>query len=211
MTMADRDGGRPEFNPKYRIVGAIVIVALLVIFVPMILNEREPPPELKGIKEIPASGEAAQTKVLVSPVEPEEPKVQGIIQTPPTAVSPPVTESAPTPEAQPAAPVEKAEPEKTPPVTATRENLPKPTAAAGKITKGWIVQVGTFTNIANATRLRDKLKSQGHKAYTEPATVAGKKALRLRVGPFHDKDQAVKEQARIRKQTGLKGAVQEYP
>ncbi len=199
--MADRDDGRPEFNPKYRIVGAIVVVALLVIFVPLILNEREPPPELKAIKEIPAPGEVAETKVVVSPVETEETRAKGVIQTPPTAVTPaPVTESASKPDTKPVAPVEKADTAKTPSVT-----------AADKITKGWIVQVGTFTNTDNAARLRDKLKSQGHKAYTEPATVAGKKALRLRVGPFHDREQALKAQAQIRKQTGLKGAVQEYP
>ena len=68
--MADNNA-RPNFNPKHRIVGAIILVALVVIFVPMLLNENEPPPELKGTRETPPRG-ATETKVIVTPVAGEE-------------------------------------------------------------------------------------------------------------------------------------------
>ena len=194
MTMADRNEARPDFNPKYRIVGAIVLVALVVIFVPMLLNENEPPPELKGVREIPPRG-ATETRVIVTPVVGEEAKPrqnpEAVTTTETTSAIP---ESAPKPETK-TAPVEK----------------PAKAPAVEKITQAWVVQVGTFSNTDNANHLRDKLKSRGHTVHTESVTLAGKKALRLRVGPFRDREQAVKAQAQIRKELHVQGVVQSYP
>jgi len=197
--MADRDDARPEFSPKHRIVGAIVLVALVVIFVPMILSGREPPPELKGTREAPPRAEITETRVLVTPVTPDE-------ATPPESsetvkvVQVPV-DNKPVPEAKPAAPVEKA--------TVAKKPEPAPVKpAAVKIEDGWMVQVGTFSNTENATRLRDRLKSLGHSVHADSVTVGGKKAMRLRVGPFADRAKADKAQAQIRKETGVAGVVQ---
>lgn len=199
--MADREDARPDFNPKHRIVGAIIIVALVVIVVPMILKERQPPSEIKDISETSARGETANTKMVVTPVAGEESPAKPAGETAAKAVTPAsMAASAPKPEVKPAAPAEKLAPAK-PPQTVTAE----------KITKGWIVQVGTFSNTDNAVRLREKLKSHGHTVHTETVTVAGKKAMRLRVGPFHDKEQAARALAQIRKETGVPGAVQTYP
>ncbi len=193
--MADRNEARPDFNPKHRIVGAIVLVALVVIFVPMLLNENEPPPELKGVREMPPRG-ATETKVIVTPVAGEEVKPrqnpEAVTKTETTSAT---VESTPKPETK-TAPVEK--PVKVP-------------AATDKITQAWVVQVGTFSSADNASHLRDKLKSRGHTVHTESVTLAGKKALRLRVGPFRDKEQAVKAQAQIRKELRVQGVVQSYP
>lgn len=195
MTMADRNEARPDFNPKHRIVGAIVLVALVVIFVPMLLNENEPPPELKGAREMPPRV-VTETKVIVTPVADEAAKPR---QTPEavtkTETTSAIAESAPKPETK-TAPVEK--PAKAPVV-------------ADKITQAWVVQVGTFSSTDNANHLRDKLKNRGHTVHTESVTLAGKKALRLRVGPFSNKELALKAQAQIRKELQVQGVVQSYP
>ena len=192
--MADRNGARPDFNPKHRIVGAIILVALVVIFVPMLLNENEPPPELKGVRETPPRG-ATETKVIVAPVATEEAKPrQNPEAVTKTETTPAITESAPKPETKTAA-VEK----------------PAKAPAADKITQAWVVQVGTFSNTENANHLRDKLKSHGHTVHTESVMLAGKKALRLRVGPFSNKELAVTAQAQIRKELHVQGVVQSYP
>src|SRR3989344_3603201 len=174
--MADRDDARPVFNPKHRIVGAIVLVALVVIFVPMILDEREPPAELKGVREAPPRTEITETRVVVTPVPADEAKPRESSEA--AKITPPPAESKPAPEAKPAVPQEK-----------------PPQPAAAKIENGWVVQVGTFSNTQNALRLRDKLKSLGHAVHTDSVTVGGKKALRLRVGPFADRARADKAQA----------------
>jgi len=196
--MADRDDARPEFNPKHRIVGAIVLVALVVIFVPMILSGREPPPELKGTREAPPRAEITETKMVVTPVPAEEPKLPestGAVK----VVRVPV-ENKPAPEVKPAA-VEQ-------PIVAKKSEPAPAKPAAVKIEDGWMVQVGTFTNLQNATRLRDKLKNLGLSVHTDSVTVSGKKAMRLRVGPFADRAKADKAQAQIRKETGVAGVVQ---
>lgn len=195
MPMADRDDARPEFNPKHRIVGVIVLVTLVVIFVPMILSEREPPAEIKGEREVPASTTMSETKVLVTPVPVAEIKPKEGSE-----AAKPVTpaESRPKTDSKPVA-AKKSEP--------APEKTAKP-AAEAKIEDGWIVQVGTFSNTQNAVRLRDKLKRLGHSVHTETVTINGKKALRLRVGPFADRAKADKAQTQIRKETGVTGVVQ---
>jgi DedD protein len=199
--MADRDDARPEFNPKHRIVGAIVLVALVVIFVPMVLNEREPPPELKGAREAPARKEITETRVVVTPVPAAE--VRPAESSEAAKTTPPPVESKAAPETKPAAPTE------IPAVVKKPEPAPEKTAkpATDKIEDGWMVQVGTFTNTQNALRLRDKLKGLGHSVHTDSVTVSGKKALRLRVGPYTDRAKADKAQAQIRKETGVAGVV----
>ena len=213
MIMADRDDARPEFNPKYRIVGAIVLVALVVIFVPMVLNEREPPAELKGVAEGPARKPVADTKLVVAPVKNEEggdKEVSRVISK--TVSVPAVSANTPHTETKPAAPAEKpVAAKKTTTASAPEKKPAKASAPVAKITQGWIVQVGTFSNGENAIHLRDKLKRHGHTVHSETVTLAGKKALRLRVGPFNDKELAVMAQAQISRETGVQGAVQIYP
>lgn len=202
--MADRDNPRMEFNPKHRIIGAIVIVALAVIFLPMILDEREPPSELKKLTEIPSRRDVGETKVVVSPVPAPEVKASGDAAAP--ATDTPVAETAATPEPKPAPPVKKPEPAKTKPAAKTTTGH-----VAEKITKGWVVQVGTFSNAENAAKLRDSLKSHGHAVHAESVNLNGSKAVRLRVGPFREKSEAVKAQAQIQKESGTEGVVQAYP
>ncbi|MHB8535561.1 MAG: SPOR domain-containing protein [Sulfuricaulis sp.] len=210
--MADRDDAHTEFNPKHRIVGAIVIVALVVIVVPLILNRREPPVDASPPGEPAARGEIAgtpDTKLVVTPVLPLETQAAGG-NTSTKAVTPTV-DSAPKPQAPAVAPVEKPPAVKKPPAAPASAKTTKSSSVAEKITKGWIVQVGTFSNRENAIHLRNKLVSHGHGVHTETVTLAGKKATRLRVGPFREKRQAEKAQALIRKETGVRGAVQTYP
>jgi len=195
-----------EFNPKHRIIGAIVIVALAVIFLPMILDEREPPSELKKLAEIPSPSDVNETKVVVSPVPATEVKAGGDAAAP--ATDTPVAETAAQPEPKPVAPVKKPEPAPAkvkPSAKTTTEH------AAEKISKGWVVQVGTFSNAENAAKLRDSLKSHGHAVHAESVTLNGGKAVRLRVGPFREKSEAVKAQAQIQKESGTEGVVQTYP
>lgn len=208
--MADRDEARTEFNPKYRIVGAIVLVALLVIFVPMILDESEPPPELRNERQPRARVEATDTRVVVTPVPGTEARKE-TLETASVVVPPPPApvEEKTKPEAKPTEPVEKPVAAKKPEVAPAPEKSAKPVAIAYKPgNAAWVVQVGTFSNMQNATQLRDKLKSLGHTVHSHSITVSGKKLMRLRVGPFVDRSKADRAQAQIRKETGIAGVVQ---
>jgi DedD protein len=73
------------------------------------------------------------------------------------------------------------------------------------------VQVGTFSNTANATRLEKMLRAQGQPVLSERVSLGGNNAVRLRVGPFRDRAAALKARERINKDVGVKGVVLAYP
>jgi DedD protein len=202
-----KDDERPQFNPKHRIAGAIILVSLAVIFVPMLLDESTTPAENQTLTKIPER-DAADTKVVVAPVAPpvaEPAKVAEAEAPKPVAEAPVVAKPEPVvPESKPAvtAAVEKKEPvAKAKPVSARPSD----------VSKGWVVQVGTFANADNAGRLREKLQGQGYTVNAESVTVQGNKAVRLRVGPYRDKTSASKVQAQLQKELSIQGVVLAYP
>lgn len=212
--MAEKESGQPSFDPKHRIVGAIILVSLAVIFVPMILDEREPAMKADAVAEIPDRDAAAapQTKVVVSRLDapaPQETPVQEPSAPPAANPPPPVPSSKPADQAKPA------EPALPPPAAApaagqasasaraTTSSPPAKAAAPG----GWVVQVGTFANLDNAEHLRQRLRQHGHEVRSEPVSLGNTKAVRLRVGPFADREAAVRAQARIKKEIGVQGVV----
>jgi DedD protein len=217
--MAGKDDGQVGFDPKHRIVGAIILVSLAVIFIPMILDEREPPVKADAVAEIPArraatpaEPAAGETKVVVA-------RLDGAAANPPTAPAP---ESSDPPAAEPAsaAPAAKTRsPSSAPPAAETaaqdaaaaksaaqqrpqQKPLAKPAAKGG-----WVVQVGAFADFDNVVRLRDQLRRHGHAVSTEDVVQGGKKLVRLQVGPFADREAALAAQARIEKEIGLQGVV----
>lgn len=202
-----------DFDPKHRIIGAVIIVSLAVIFVPMILDRPSTPPDTSSVSQIPVPASDAENKVVVTPVPPPAPK-QSTPEKPIVDAEPPkpaVIAEAPKPSAPaadkpaPTKPVAKAA------SSAPTKPAPKPEPKAAEIKSGWVVQVGTFSNAGNAVRLETQLKKHGHAVSRERIARDGGSALRLRVGPFRDKALAQKAQGQIEKETGVKGVVLAYP
>jgi DedD protein len=199
-------------------------VALAVIFIPMLLDETQPPPDLRGAPDIPQRPDTPETKVVVKPVaQPDAPEKDRLEVSPPAAE--PAKEPAPAPEPKtsfagealkPLAPtVDKPQgaPVEKPGKVATAkpakpETSDKPDKAPPK---GWVVQVGVYGNPENAARVESKLKSHGHTVREEHIKIATGNAVRLRVGPYRDKATAQKARDQIEKDVGEKAAVVPYP
>jgi DedD protein len=197
--MAGKDDGQVGFDPKHRIVGAIILVSLAVIFIPMILDEREPPVKADAVAEIPArraatpaEPAAGETKVVVA-------RLDGAAANPPTA---PAAKTRSPSSAPPAAETAAAQGASAAQSAAQQKPLAKPAAKGG-----WVVQVGAFADFDNVVRLRDQLRRHGHAVSTEDVVQGGKKLVRLQVGPFADREAALAAQARIEKEIGLQGVV----
>jgi DedD protein len=164
--MAENEGEAPRFDPKHRIIGAIILVALAVIFIPMILDESHPPPETKPAGDNTANPTAPETKVVVAPV---------------TAIESGASAPAPATAAAPAQPAEPApaKPADAAPPAAELAAKPEPDAAqtaleaksaaerpvhggerekAAREKKGWIVQIGVYSHADNAKRSEAKLR-----------------------------------------------------
>lgn len=182
---------------KKRLVGAIVLVALAVIFVPMLLegdkrsgipmfgsNVPEPPENRVGMVDIPLQvpPPPAYAPVVVERELPPEPAPAAA----PEPVPAPVATPAAPPPPKPAAPVQPVKPADV--VTA------KP--AAGE---SWAVQVGSFSEQANAIRLRDSLRGKGYPAYVEQVKLASGTSYRVRVGPTLSRTDAEAIQAKLAK------------
>lgn len=154
---------------KQRLVGAVVLVALGVIFLPMLV---------KG--PAPDSGVAD-----VSIDIPEPPKSTGATQTIDLPLEAPAGAPAGGATGMPApTPAPATAPEPAP-------DQAGPGAAAGD----YVVAFGSYASVTDADKVIAALRDAGLRAYREATTVAGKAAQRVRIGPFVDRAQA--ESARL--------------
>ncbi|WP_346399131.1 SPOR domain-containing protein [Pseudomonas syringae] len=206
---------------KQRMVGALVLIAVAVIFLPMLFTRED---ETRQVQvEAPAAPQApAAAQVRVDPVPVPEPQVLPQEPVPGdddmSSNQPPAMPIAPAPTAQtaPAAPASKpaAKPAPAPaPATATAAAPAatpapaKPAAPAGVDANGlsisWSVQLASMSNRANADNLQKTLRTQGYNAYIRTADGVN----RVFVGPLIERAEADRLRDQLDKQQKLKGIV----
>jgi len=204
---------------KQRMVGALVLVALAVIFLPMLFSRQDE--QRQVTVEAPAAPQApAMPQVQVEPVVVPEP--QSLPQEPvpsddeiaqqESAV--PVVPVAPAPAAPAAKP---AVPAPVPALAAKPATAPAQpiTAAPGKpdttqsridangLSVSWSVQLASLSNRESAEKLQKTLRSQGYNAYIR--TADGKN--RVFVGPLIERAEADRLRDLLNRQQNLKGFV----
>ena len=200
---------------RRRLVGAIALVLLIVVFLPMILDSEPKPlnqdiaitippiPKPESMPQTPAHATGAAPKPAMPHVAglPEAaPSVQsgsasgvegatalkGETPRPDVKSSPDIKTDA-KPEAKPAPkPVPKHD---------VRPSQPSHAAASDE---SFVVQLGAFSNAANARALQKKLQDNKFKAYTELVRNAGADRTRVRVGPYASRDAADKARDRLK-------------
>jgi DedD protein len=202
---------------KQRMVGALVLIALAVVFLPMLFSR---PDELREVRvNAPAAPSAPVVpEVKVQPAAvPEAPAPTVVEDAPPP--SPPVTARASSHGAAPSMPISAAPTVTAPttsnqPVTNTPKTQapvataqPKPEATskldAGGVPVSWSVQLASLSSRASADALQKSLRSQGYNAYVR--STEGKN--RVFVGPLVDRGEAERLRDVINRQQNLKGFV----
>lgn len=207
-----------EQTLKQRLIGAIVLVSLAVIFIPIILEgpDDEWTPRSHSLPEKPQLDYRADMDLVLPPpvlVDDQEPKTAVTTQAAPSASEKPASEPA----SKPVRPEVKAEPEPAPvPARAAAPQKPPtrkpaPPAAAQKTLKGWFVQVGSFGQEMNAKGLQDRLVAGGFKTHLQKIEIGKKHAFRVLVGPSASRAEAEKLAASLKSGQQLKGMVVEYP
>ena len=196
---------------KQRIVGALVLIALAVIVVPIVLDFRKDDGVLEKSADIPPKPKDVTVQVLplIHPDKPDE--------TPPTSAEntpevPPVQAQA-TPEV-PLSQDQAPQSTSPPPADTVPKQAPSQhdTAVAGvppvSGPAAWAVQVGSFSNEGHAAALRDQLRAKHFTAYVEKVTLdSGKSSYRVRVGPQLLRSDAEKTQRRLKQEAKLSGIV----
>lgn len=208
---------------KQRVIGALVLLALIIIFVPMLFNRQDD--ARKVAVEAPAQPAAPTVpSTEVQPVQtpeappvvvvPDEPaKPLGKPQTPIAGTSGQApTQNAPvSPAPAPSAPVAKA-PAASAPVAsappapaAAPAPAPKPDSRLGaaNLPNSWSVQLASLSSRPSADALQAKLRSQGYNAYVRTADGMN----RVFVGPVIERSEADRLRDQLNKQNGVKGFV----
>ena len=71
----------------------------------------------------------------------------------------------------------------------------------------WVVQVGSFSSAANAEKLVATLRLDGLSAYQETVNSSGSSIYRVRIGPFLQREEAMRVERRVREKRSLDGVV----
>lgn len=200
-----------EQGLKERLVGAAVLVILAVIFIPMLLDDRQEddivitetnvPPKPANI---PVPPEETDFSSSIVPLQPEQP-VSGTIEKPETDQPQPAMENTETIK-KPAELITKPE---APVVTAPVMESEEPATGVGL--SAWVVQLGSFSSKDNAESLNNKLRKAGFRSFVEPLKQQNTTVYRVRVGPEIKRAEAdaLNDQLKISMQ--LDGIVVPYP
>lgn len=197
-----------EVRVRERLVGALVLVAIVVLFVPAILTGRgsspvEPPAQPTRRVEIPLAdaGPVVEEQVLVP-----EPVAEAPAQ---PAVKPPTTT---VPEPAPAKPEPAATrlPPASVPPAAERAPAPAQRPHADAQAPAWAVQLGAFSNRAKAEQLVADLKKRRYAAFMLEYRASGQVLYRVRVGPEQDRARAQEIASRLAKD-GFQPVVARHP
>jgi len=204
---------------KQRMVGALVLVALAVIFLPMLFTRQD---EMRQVHvdapQAPAMPNLPEVKVeqvavpepQPLPAEPEQPPVVVNESTAPVRTpSQPIT---PSPQTQPQPQVQAQPKPQTPvPTPAPAAKAAAPVAAAAAPSKidvnglpvSWSIQLASLSSRAGAENLQKTLRSQGYNAYIRSAGGMN----RVYVGPLIERAEADKLREVINRQQKLNGFV----
>lgn len=223
-----------ENSLKQRIVGAVVLIALAVIFLPSILKEKnhqEPfrseipakpidliehktTPEVtvknhKAQKALDSIDKDHQTRKQRSRVE-ESNGTDNSLETAKVA-----SENNTNPGKQKGAELKETaitdESDSSVVSPAIEPSISKQTIGAGFENAAWVIQVASFSDQTNAVSFVSRLKEAGYKTYRRSGTSKnGKKIYRIFVGPFIEKNLAVKAMAKINQVFASNGILLAY-
>jgi DedD protein len=195
---------------KQRIVGALVLVALAVIFLPMLFSRedemRQVTVNAPAMPERPAMPEVAMDPVVVPEPVPEDevPPVEPVPQSPSEPITALPTQPVAEPKAQPQA--QPQQPADTPaPAQAQAPAAQKPASGldASNLPVSWSVQLASLSSRAGAEKLQQTLRSGGYNAYIR--TFDGMN--RVFVGPVIERAEADRLRDQLNRQQNLKGFV----
>lgn len=204
---------------RRRLIGAIALVIAVVVVLPMVL-ESEPKPAADHIAiQIPPKDNAGDFASKVVPLV--EPPAAGA--TAGGAAKPPAQTNAQSTPSEDSTAAEAAKSRGEPKQTSKPGMKPAPAPErpqAGSKTQSapeskqeakaggpaYVVQLGAFSNSADARQRQDKLAANGIKSYTETIKTAKGELTRVRVGPYSSRDAAEKARDQLKK-LGLNGVV----
>jgi DedD protein len=194
---------------RRRLIGAIVLVAAIVVVLPMVLDSEPKQAGQTVSVQIPSPDPGAfSPKAAPLPAAPEPATSKAAPEQPPAAKEPQKTATATPPPAKEATqavpqktspPAEKTEPAK----TAEPRPQAKPAAKPGE---QYVVQVIALADAGKAKQMQKTIANAGIKSYTEVVKTSKGDVTRVRAGPFGSRADAEKAREQL-KALGMNGNV----
>ena len=201
---------------RLRLIGAITIGLLAIVFLPMIFDSE---PARKKLKITPGSQEISiqiPPKEGLPPLPAPEPIPNAAVASvvlpvaPPAALKMPVkvgiTTDEKKDEKKPDLVTQVAKVSPTPAPVAS----PKSATKAIELSQGFVVQIGAFKDAENAKQIIAQAKVAKLPVYTDSIAISGGTVTRVRVGPFATKQKADSALAQL-KLTGSDGKIVPLP
>ncbi len=217
-----------EQNLKQRIVGALVLVSLAVIFLPLVFDRQrqridtaayaipeKPALTITAPDATPLEQEARaeyQTIASVEAARAEQDAASGanaITDQLPTATD--GEDAAPPPASTNPASLSQSREylEKEKQVDASLRD--KPVTQVADLADAWVIQVGAFSNSANAKTLQDKLKSAGYPAFVKSTrSSSGTTLHKVFVGPEIRRADLDHQKTELERKYQLKALILKY-
>ncbi|HBC6623878.1 TPA: cell division protein DedD [Proteus mirabilis] len=203
-----------------RLVGAVVLVAVGVIFLPTLFDgdKKYNEDQFASIPLVPKPGDEqdiesiAPIEQTTTPSTPSDGASEAMISEAVTGVEQPQvsTPEVSEPQVAPSTPVVEppkvvnppVEPPTTPPPAVSETTAPKGEA--------WVVQLGALKNAAKVEEIIAKMHLSGYPVYTVPARPVSGKVTRIYIGPNASKAELQAMLPRLKELTGLQGEVRAY-
>ncbi|MDG1024372.1 MAG: SPOR domain-containing protein [Gammaproteobacteria bacterium] len=191
---------------KQRIVGTVVLLALALIFLPIIFDGQGSyeAPVTSRIPDIPIISilpEPVQSRpVIVNDTQPIEPAIAATVNLVEEVVS----------EIEEAAVIEEAAAEVE--ITESQAIFSRevPALSDAGLPQGWSVRLGSFSDAENASNLLVRLQEAGYKAYTRDISSDQGSLTGVFVGPWLDRGQVNEYQRKLQEEFSLAGLVVRY-
>ncbi|HGN2955891.1 TPA: cell division protein DedD [Proteus mirabilis] len=203
-----------------RLVGAVVLVAVGVIFLPTLFDgdKKYNEDQFASIPLVPKPGDEqdiesiAPIEQTTTPSTPSEGASEAMISEAVTGVEQPQvsTPEVSEPQVAPSTPV--VEPPKVvnPPVEPPTTPLPAVSETTAPKGEAWVVQLGALKNAAKVEEIIAKMHLSGYPVYTVPARPVSGKVTRIYIGPNASKAELQAMLPRLKELTGLQGEVRAY-
>lgn len=190
---------------QHRLVGAVVLLSLAIIFIPMMLTGKQAQIDVPELMPMPDAPVFVFENLEIPELQ-EIPVMDRVVLE--QASEPAVSEIA-----------TQTEPKDTNPSTSQpmpAQQKPKPTVAATSVPfakavqLGWIVQVASLSQKEKALLFRDRLMKAGFSAFVMEHTEKGKSWYRVRVGPVATEAEARKIQGQVEKEFKERGKIMRH-
>jgi DedD protein len=207
---------------KQRLIGAVVLVALAVIFVPMLLDgsgrdsgdkvsveipdEPDPPDptfdeQTMDTAETPDEGDRGVAATTTSDSADTDATASATASAAPTSDAPDAEPASADSASGEAATTERAD--------ETTDTPSSPDSEGGP--SAWVVQMGSFGEKTNAVVLRDKLRAADHDAFIEQGSTGDTQVWRVRVGPVATRERADRLKRTLDAERDGESLVMSYP